>query len=159
MPKGSQLEVMTPGQNAKHYLAGALNLATGEIFHCHDARKTIALFRDLLTLLDHAYPAPRMTRIYVVVDNYCIHKAKAVGQWVDSHPRFTRLWLPTYCPHAHPIERAFGDVHDQCTRNVVVQGVEVFRSGDIRLLAIESACHGVHEHREGRPAPQATRLP
>ena len=31
MPKGSQEEVMTPGKNAKHYLAGALNLATGKI--------------------------------------------------------------------------------------------------------------------------------
>ena len=27
------------------------------------------------------------------------------------------LWLPTYGPHAHPIERAFGDVHDCCTRD------------------------------------------
>src|SRR5215203_5007956 len=38
MPKGSQEEVMTPGKNAKHYLAGALNLATGEILHCRSAR-------------------------------------------------------------------------------------------------------------------------
>jgi transposase len=27
------------------------------------------------------------------------------------------LWLPTYCPRANPIERAFGDIHDKCTRN------------------------------------------
>jgi DDE superfamily endonuclease len=104
-------------ERKSQYLAGALNLATGEILHCRSARKTNALFRDLLTLLDHAYPAPRITRIYVVVDNYCIHQAKAVGQWIESHPRFTLLWLPTYCPRANPIERAFGDVHDQCTRN------------------------------------------
>ena len=32
-------------------------------------------------------------------------------------PRFEVLFLPTYCPKANPIERAFGDVHDQCTRN------------------------------------------
>ena len=25
--------------------------------------------------------------------------------------------LPTYGPRANPIERAFGDVHDLCTRN------------------------------------------
>jgi hypothetical protein len=25
--------------------------------------------------------------------------------------------LPSYCPQANPIERAFGDVHDKCTRN------------------------------------------
>jgi transposase len=53
----------------------------------------------------------------VVVDNYKIHTAKAVGQWLAAHPRFTLLFLPTYCPRANPIERAFGDVHDTCTRN------------------------------------------
>src|SRR5499425_2551519 len=70
-----------------------------------------------LTLLDVTYPAPQISRIYVVADNYCIHKAKAVEQWLASHPRFALLWLPTYCPRANPIERAFGDVHDKCTRN------------------------------------------
>jgi transposase len=48
---------------------------------------------------------------------YCIHKAKAVTQWLASHPRFELLWLPTYGPRANPIERVFGDVHDKCTRN------------------------------------------
>ena len=75
------------------------------------------MFRDLLTLLDRTYPAAQITRISIVVDNYCIHKAKAVQQWLVSHPRFELLWLPTYCPRANPIERAFGDVHDKCTRN------------------------------------------
>jgi putative transposase len=117
MPQGTQAEVMTPGKNEKHYLAGALHLATGKLLYCLGPRKNNALFRDLLTLLDATYPARQITRIYVVVDNYCIHKAKAVEQWLASHPRFTVLWLPTYCPRANPIERAFGDVHDKCTRN------------------------------------------
>ena len=80
-------------------------------------RKTNALFRDLLTRLEARYPAERYTRLYVVVDNYKIHKAKAVEQWLAAHPRLTLLFLPTYCPRANPIERAFGDVHDCCTRN------------------------------------------
>jgi transposase len=117
MPKGTQEEIMTPGKNEKQYLAGALNLTTGAILHCLGSRKTNVLFRDLLRLLDQTYPAPQVTRIYVVVDNYCIHKAKAVQQWWGDHPRFAVLWLPTYCPRANPIERAFGDVHDKCTRN------------------------------------------
>lgn len=117
MPKGSQLEVMTPGQNQKHYLAGALDLATGTLRHCLGARKTNVLFRDLLDLLETSYPAERYTRVDVVVDNYKIHKAKAVQQWLDAHPRVRLLFLPTYCPRANPIERAFGDVHDCCTRN------------------------------------------
>jgi transposase len=52
-----------------------------------------------------------------VADNYRIHKAKAVEEWLKHHPRFEVLWLPSYCPKANPIERAFGDVHDKCTRN------------------------------------------
>jgi transposase len=117
MPKGTQVEIMTPGTNAKHYLAGALNLATGTLHHCVGPRKTNGLFRDLLQTLEATYPAAQYQQIYVVVDNYKIHKAKAVEDWLAHHPRVTLLFLPTYCPRANPIERAFGDVHDLCTRN------------------------------------------
>jgi transposase len=117
MPQGTQVEVMTPGQNQKHDLAGALDLATGTLYHCLGPRKTNVLFRDLLGHLEASYPAAQYTRLYVVVDNSTIHKAKPVEQWLAAHPRVTLLWLPTYCPRANPIERAFGDVHDCCTRN------------------------------------------
>jgi putative transposase len=117
MPQGTQVEVMTPGTNEKHYLAGALELATGTLHHTLGPRKTKALFRALLPRLDEAYPAPHYRRIYVVVDNDKIHKAKAVEPWLAKHPRVELLFLPTSCPRANPIERAFGDVHDLCTRN------------------------------------------
>lgn len=39
------------------------------------------------------------------------------AQMLAPHPRVTLLFLPTYCPRANPNERAFGDVHDCCTRN------------------------------------------
>jgi transposase len=117
MPKGTHLAVMTPGTNAKHYLAGALEVGTGTLLHCLGPRKTNALFRDLLEMLEARYPAERYAQLYVVADNYKSHKAKAVEQWLAAHPRFTLLFLPTYCPRANPIERAFGDIHDTCTRN------------------------------------------
>jgi transposase len=53
----------------------------------------------------------------VVVDNYSIHQAPAVGRWLTMHPRFELLWLPTDCPRANPIERIFGDAQDKVTRN------------------------------------------
>jgi transposase len=117
MPKGEQGEVLTPGTNEKRYLAGALDMRTGTIVQRVWWRKTQGLFLDLLQALDHAYPAARFTQLYVVVDNYKIHKAQAVEQWLAAHPRVELLFLPTYCPKASPIERAFGDVHDKCTRN------------------------------------------
>jgi transposase len=117
MLKGTQSEVMTPGTNRKNYLAGALNFATGKVLSVVGERKHRWLFIDLLRLIDRACPAASYTKIYVVVDNYGIHKAKAVVTWLAAHPRFELVFLPAYCPRANPIERVFGDVHDKCTRN------------------------------------------
>jgi transposase len=117
MPKGEQVEVLTPGTNEKRHLAGALNITTGTITHCLWYRKTTGLFLDLLQTLDRTHPARTFYRLSVVVDNAKIHQAVAVQNWLAAHPRFDLLYLPTYCPQANPIERAFGDVHDKCTRN------------------------------------------
>jgi putative transposase len=117
MPKGETVKIVTPGQNQKHYLAGALEPKSGRIVYCTSLRKTNALFRALLDHLDWLYPKAKFAKVSVVVDNYGIHKARAVERWLAAHPRFALLFLPTYCPQANPIERAFGDVHDQGTRN------------------------------------------
>jgi transposase len=117
MPKGEQVEVMTPGTNEKRYLAGALDLTTGTITHCVWYRKQTGLFLDLLETLDRMHPAPLFSHLTVVADNAKIHHAQKVQQWLAAHPRFEVLYLPPYCPRANPIERAFGDVHDKCTRN------------------------------------------
>lgn len=115
MLRGTQTEVMTPGTNQKRYLSGALNYVTGKMTHVIGERKNRWLVIDLLCALERQFPAA--TKIYLVADNYRIHKAKAVEEWLKHHPRFEVLWLPSYCPKANPIERAFGDVHDKCRRN------------------------------------------
>ena len=51
------------------------------------------------------------------VDTSKIHQAQAVEPWLAAHPRLPLLLLPTYGPRATPLERAFGDVHDCCTRH------------------------------------------
>ena len=90
---------------------------TGKVLHVVGERKNRWLFIDLLRLIDRACPANKFTHVYVVVDNYGIHKAKAVVSWLAQHPRFELVWLPSYCSRANPIERVFGDTHDKCTRN------------------------------------------
>jgi putative transposase len=116
MFKGTQVEIPTPGKNQKQYLAAALDYRTGQIHYVIGNRKDNALFRELLQALEKTCE-PGIKRIFLVLDNYKIHKAKAVDRWLEQHPRFHVRWLPTYCPQANPIERAFGDVHDKCTRN------------------------------------------
>jgi hypothetical protein len=117
MRKGTQTEVMTPGQNQKTYLAGTWNALTGKLLTVTGECKNRWLFGELLAALSRAYPATRYQRLYVVVDNYSIHKAKDVVHWLAQHPRVELLFLPEYCPKASPIERIFGDIHDHCTRN------------------------------------------
>src|ERR687888_1646232 len=68
MPKGEQVEVMTPGTNEKRYLAGALDITTGTTQHWVWYRKTTGLFLDLLATLDRAYAAAEFTHLSVVVD-------------------------------------------------------------------------------------------
>ena len=81
MPKGSHLAVMTPGQHRKHYLAGALDLATGTLHHCLGPRRATALCRDLPNRLDASYPTERSTRLSVGVHHGKIHQAMAVELW------------------------------------------------------------------------------
>jgi hypothetical protein len=74
-------------------------------------------------------------RLSVVVDHDKSRTATAVEPWWALHPRVTRRFLPTYCPRANPIERAFGDGHDlyphthRCKRRraLVTDGVEPLR--------------------------------
>jgi putative transposase len=66
MPKGEQVEVLTPGTKEKRYLAGALAIPTGTISHGVWYRKQPGLFIDLLDLLDRAYPAPRFSHLMVL---------------------------------------------------------------------------------------------
>ncbi len=74
MLKGTQTEVMTPGTNRKHYLAGALNYPTGKMLAVTAERKDRWLFIDLLKLIDKWCPAAKFTRIYVVCDNGSVAK-------------------------------------------------------------------------------------
>ena len=87
------------------------------MLHCVWFRKVSGLFMDLLEVIEGTYSDCDYEQIFVVVDNFKIHKAKVVEQWLKNHPRIELVYLPTYCPKANPIERAFGDVHDKCTRN------------------------------------------
>jgi transposase len=117
LPKGTQVGVPTPGTTEKRDLAGALALAAGRTQHCVWYRKTRGLSLDLLARLDRTYPAAHFSSLSVVVANPKIHQAAEVDKGLAAPPRFKVRFLPTYCPKANPIERAFGDVHDTCTRN------------------------------------------
>jgi hypothetical protein len=55
MGLGQQKDVMTPGQNEKRYLAGALDVRTGQLHWVEGEKKDAWLFMDLLKKLTLVY--------------------------------------------------------------------------------------------------------
>jgi transposase len=116
MLRGQQKEVLTPGQNAKHYLAGAFNAETGRLDWVAGPRKTSALFIDLIDDLLRRYPHKRV--LHVVLDNFKIHSSRAVvAAQLRWEGRVQLHFLPPYCPDYNRIERIWKDLHDNVTRN------------------------------------------
>jgi transposase len=116
MGYGQQKEVKTPGQNQKRYLAGALNVRTGELLCVEGENKDSWLFVQLLGKLFLHYQQAKV--IHVILDNYGIHSSELVtwgllqaGGRIKLHP------LPPYCPQHNPIERVWEDLHAEVTRN------------------------------------------
>lgn len=116
MVRGQQKEVMTPGQNQKRYLAGALDVRTGQVHWVEGQRKTSALFIALLQELRRVYAAAPV--IHVVLDNYRIHDSKIVHAALKGFGAGIQLhFLPPYCPKYNKIERVWEDLHANVTRN------------------------------------------
>jgi len=116
MVRGRQKEVVTPGQNVKRYVAGALDAVTKRLTWVSAERKNSGLFIALLEKLAVVYPPAKA--IHVVLDNFRIHSSqitrtavKAFGGWIVLH------FLAPYCPNDNRMERVWEDLHAQVTRN------------------------------------------
>jgi transposase len=116
MNRGKQKEVVTPGQNVKRYICGALNTTTGCIDYVAGERKNSLLFVSMLERLLKVYPNAPV--IHVVLDNFRIHSSKQVQAWMEEKGQRIRLhFLPPYCPDHNKIERKWRDLHANVTRN------------------------------------------
>ncbi len=115
MPKGQQKRIATPGQNQKHYLAGALHSGTGRVHYVSGSSKSSDLFISLLETLRRTYR--RAKTITLVADNYIIHKSRKVERRLGEKPKFRLLFLPMYSPWLNPIERLWLSLHETITRN------------------------------------------
>jgi transposase len=123
MGRGQQKEVLTPGQNVKRYLAGALDVRTGRLHYVEGESKDSWLFVRLLGKLYLHYEAA--SRIHVILDNYSIHDSKLVA-WglLQAKGRIRLHFLPPYCPNDNKIERLWEDLHAEVTRNHTCPDIE-----------------------------------
>ncbi|WP_225888679.1 IS630 family transposase [Myxococcus xanthus] len=113
---GQRRVVVTPGNNQKRYLAGALNTRTGQLTWVEGRSKASALFIQLLWRLASQYRRAR--RIHLVLDNASVHSSKkTLKALAHFGGRFVLHFLPPYCPQGNRIERVWLDLHANVTRN------------------------------------------
>jgi len=113
--RGQQRKVVTPGQNKKYFLAGALQAKTGQVTYVGSSSKNTVLFIDLLRALRKRYRSAKT--ITLIVDNYIIHKSKKAQRWLANNPKFKLLFLPVYSPWHNKIELLWHSLHETVTRN------------------------------------------
>lgn len=79
-------------------------------------RKNTDLFLAQLEALRRRNPTVR--RIHLVLDNYVIHSSKRARAYLAKHGHLFQLhFLPPYSPEENRIERLWGDLHANVTRN------------------------------------------
>jgi hypothetical protein len=94
---------------------GALNALTGQVTYRDNyivgRRQLNAFYRQL----DRVYSDAE--RVYVIQDNWSIHRHPDVLATLETLPRLEAVWLPTYAPWLNPIEKLWrwlkGDVLKQ----------------------------------------------
>jgi transposase len=116
MLPGTQRQVVTPGQNEKRYIAGALDAQARTLTWVTAGRKNSDLFCKLVWRLAVEHHSAR--RIHIVLDNYVIHKSRATRRCIEQFGgRVVLHFLPPYCPDHNRIERVWLDFHANVTRN------------------------------------------
>jgi transposase len=126
MLRGEQKEVVTPGQNVKRYVAGALDERSGRLIWVFGERKTSTLFTGLLWRLREEYPQAPV--IHVIADNARLHSSLYTRETVAGmEGRIVLHFLPPYCPTDNRMERVWEDLHNQVTRNHQCTTIEDLR--------------------------------
>jgi transposase len=117
MRRGQQAEIITPGDNQKNYLAGALHWRTGAVLApvLGPQRNGVLVARHLEELCRRLR---RYRVIHVLWDNAKIHKCAAVAKVLARHGDRLRVHaLPTYAPKCNPVERVWWHLREELTRN------------------------------------------
>jgi transposase len=133
MLPGQQKKVVTPGNNVKRCVAGGLNPKTGNIVWVVGLRRNSDLFVEFLHRVRAAYPKAR--RIHLIVDNCKAHSSRKVTKALDAFGGAIVLhFLPPYSPEHNPIERLWGELHANVTRNHRCRNIEALLAHVERFL-------------------------
>jgi transposase len=144
MLRGEQKEVLTPGQNVKRYVAGALEVGTGRLVWVFGERKASGLFVSLLETLGQVYREAKV--IHVILDNARLHTSQYTQRRIEGMGgRIVLHFLPPYCPNDNPIERVWHDLHENVTRNHQRQTIQDLIA-DADAYLSERSAESAHSH-------------
>jgi transposase len=124
MQRARQAEVVTPGVNAKNYLAGSLNWRTGALL-----APVTGTRRNGQLVAEHLEELCRRLRCYKVIhviwDNAKIHDCAVVQEVLAKHAERLQVhFLPKYAPECNPVERVWWHLREEITRNHQCQSLE-----------------------------------
>lgn len=89
--------------NQQWRTVGALNTLTGRVSYLDNyligRRQLIQFYKQL----DQDYK--KMETVYVIQDNWSVHRHPDVLEALTAYPRLQPVWLPTYSPWLNPIEK------------------------------------------------------
>lgn len=132
-----------PGANTKARMTAVLNALTGPVLYRQRNKVGQQELIEFYAQIRAAYP--HLNRIYLVQDNWPVHKLPPVLQAATDH-QLTLLFLPPYASWLNPIEKLWRwlrqeVLHDhdlshnfkQLRRNVV-EFLDQFAQGSLQLL-------------------------
>lgn len=129
MKRGKQVRVPTPGTNSKKSIFGALDIRTGKwLYRIFDHKRT----EQFIEFLNHVISSYPTGKIHIILDNFSIHKAKAVQEWLASHPRVRLYYLPCYMPQLNPAEKIWWRL------KAVVAANRLYGTMDALIRAVET---------------------
>lgn len=136
--KGTQKRIQTPGKSQKIYAFGAIDSERKHfvyrLFHRKRACEFLLFSRQIL----QRFPGKT---IYLILDNFSIHKTQAVKHLLERNPRLNLLFLPTYSPDLNePIESTWRIVKGQSTAN------QVFQTLDNLMTAVKYGFQRFQQH-------------
>ncbi len=96
-------EGRSSGTNTQWRIVGALNAVTGQVDYMDEymvgRRQLITFYKRLVERYAD------VARIYVVQDNWSIHRHSDVLTALQQWPQLVPVWLPIYAPWLKPIEK------------------------------------------------------
>ena len=100
--------------NGMWRVIGSLNAWTGKVTSLDNY---IVGRRQLIQMYDRIAKAyPRAETIYVVQDNWSIHRHPDVMTALKAWPQIKPVWLPTYAPWLNPIEKLWRWLKETVTK-------------------------------------------